>query len=324
LRALERAKVLTDREREEVDLRCRVVLQGCRERVGVLEVREKSESASSFDKSACSHLTQRVIHHDVSCVIVRQNRTKPSTTSSLLTTFLPSLATDASSTGITPQQRSTILTAHHASILWSLNNSLLTLSDVVREMQEERGKIREERGKSLGGMVDKEFVGGGLGTVLTRRRVGGDGKPIQLTIPTASFARPTASKTSAVDLDPSGSSSSNNDDNAITLSEQQIQQFSSENDTLLESMNTTLNTVLRAEKSLLEISQLQSTLIAHLATQTEAIELLYDEAIETVADLDRANTQLRKAKERGKEGRLYLVVFLIMASLTLLFLDWYS
>jgi syntaxin 18 len=40
---LERAKVLTEREREEVDLRARVVLGGCKERVGVLEVREKSE-----------------------------------------------------------------------------------------------------------------------------------------------------------------------------------------------------------------------------------------------------------------------------------------
>lgn len=89
-------------------------------------------------------------------------------------------------------------------------------------------------------------------------------------------------------------------------------------------MNSTLNTVLRAEKSLLEISQLQSTLIAHLATQSEAIELLYDEAMGTVADLGRANDQLKKAKERGKEGRLYLVVFLVIASLTLLFLDWYS
>jgi syntaxin 18 len=43
LRAFEKAKVLTDRDREEVDLRSRVVLQGCRERVGVLEVREKSK-----------------------------------------------------------------------------------------------------------------------------------------------------------------------------------------------------------------------------------------------------------------------------------------
>lgn len=43
MRALEKVKVLTDREREEVDLRSRVVLQGCRERVGVLEVREKSK-----------------------------------------------------------------------------------------------------------------------------------------------------------------------------------------------------------------------------------------------------------------------------------------
>jgi len=186
-------------------------------------------------------------------------------------------------------------------------------------MQEERGKIREERGRSLGGMLEKDFVGGGLGNVLTRRKLGGDGKPIQLTIPTASFAKPTGNaKTSATDLEAKAG------DNAVTLSEQQIQQFASENDTLLESMNSTLNTVLRAEKSLLEISQLQTTLIAHLATQTEAIELLYDEAIETVADLDRANSQLKKAKDRGKEGRLYLVIFLLIASLALLFLDWYS
>jgi syntaxin 18 len=249
---------------------------------------------------------------------VRQNRTKPSTTTSLLTSLLPSLSADVTD-GITPQQRSTILTAHHASILWSLNNTLLKLSDSVREMQEERGKIREERGRSLGGMLEKDFVGGGLGNVLTRRKLGGDGKPIQLTIPTASFAKPTGhAKTSAVDLEVKAG------ENAVTLSEEQIQQFASENDTLLESMSSTLNTVLRAEKSLLEISQLQSTLIAHLATQTEAIELLYDEAIETVADLDRANSQLKKAKDRGKEGRLYLVIFLLIASLALLFLDWYS
>jgi len=43
---LEKAKVLTDREREEVDLRSRVVIQGCKERVGVLEVREKSKYES--------------------------------------------------------------------------------------------------------------------------------------------------------------------------------------------------------------------------------------------------------------------------------------
>lgn len=140
---------------------------------------------------------------------------------------------------------------------------------------------------------------------------------MRLTVPTASFSKP--GKSSAMEA-----GSSTQDPAAVTLSEQQMQQFASENDTLLESMNSTLNTVLRAEKSLLEISQLQSTLIAHLATQSEAIELLYDDAMGTVADLGRANDQLKKAKERGKEGRLYLVVFLVIASLTLLFLDWYS
>jgi syntaxin 18 len=180
-------------------------------------------------------------------------------------------------------------------------------------MQEERAKIRSERGKSLGGLVTADRDGpGGAGGLIRRlgagKRVGVDGKPITLTIPTMPL--------------PEGSMKDQPNDS--TLTQEQIQQFSSEHDTLLENMNTTLNTVLRAEKSLLEISQLQSSLIAHLATQTESIELLYDEAIETVADLDRANTQLKRARERGKEGRLYLVVFLVIASLALLFLDFYS
>lgn len=110
----------------------------------------------------------------------------------------------------------------------------------------------------------------------------------------------------------------------VTLSNEQMQQFASENDTLLSSLNSTLTSVLSAEKSLNEISQLQSSLVSHLAAQTETIEQLYDDAMGTVADLGKANEQLKKAKQRGKEGRLYLIVFLVIASLALLFVDWYS
>lgn len=204
---------------------------------------------------------------------------------------------------------------------------MVKLSDYIRGMQEERGKIRDERGKSLGGMVGS---GSGEGNVLTRRfglgagmgkgRVEVDGRKVELTVPTARIA----TNGDAVSGESSGSGTGTSSDGTVFISQQQQQLFSAENDALLSSMSSTLSTVLRAEQSLLEISQLQSTLITHLATQSEMIDQLYDEAIDTVADLDRANTQLKRARERGKEGRMGLLVFLVVASLALLFLDWYS
>jgi syntaxin 18 len=100
--------------------------------------------------------------------------------------------------------------------------------------------------------------------------------------------------------------------------------FAQENDVLLTQMSSTLSTVLSAESSILEISQLQSSLIAHLQSQSETIDRLYDDAVGTVNDVERANKELKKAKERGGEARVFLLVFLIGGSLTLLFLDWYS
>lgn len=43
LRRLEKARWLSDREIDEVDLRTKVVLKGCRDRVSLLEAREKCE-----------------------------------------------------------------------------------------------------------------------------------------------------------------------------------------------------------------------------------------------------------------------------------------
>lgn len=108
------------------------------------------------------------------------------------------------------------------------------------------------------------------------------------------------------------------------LSPEQLQQFESENSELLQSMESTLSAVLQAESALLEIATLQSELVRHLVQQTELTDKLHDDAVATVADVQRANEQLRKAKERGGEARVFLLVFLIGASLALLFLDWYG
>lgn len=113
-------------------------------------------------------------------------------------------------------------------------------------------------------------------------------------------------------------------DPTLDLSPEQIQQFESENNALLTHLESTLTSVLSAEKSLLEISEMQTQLVAHLAQQTEMIDTLYEQAVGSVGEMRGAKEQLVKAKERSGEARLFLLVFLIGASLGLLFLDWYS
>lgn len=107
------------------------------------------------------------------------------------------------------------------------------------------------------------------------------------------------------------------------ISPQQMQALSTENADLLASMQSTLNSVLQAESSLSDIAQLQSSLVAHLTSQAETIDRLYDDAIASVGDAERTNVELKKARERGGEARLMLFVFLIGSSLALLFVDWY-
>ncbi|KAJ9113618.1 hypothetical protein QFC22_005926 [Naganishia vaughanmartiniae] len=290
LRYLENAKHLSDREKDEVDVRARLIIKTCRDRVELLERREKLRQAKA--------------------------PTTTSTTSSLISQFLPSLQalTSSSENTLTPQQRSSIMAAHHGAVVWFLNAQLLKISEAQREMQEERAKIRDERGKSLGALVAKEVVGANGDTGWGRGTVGNG--PINLTIP---YKPPTKDSATAPDADDPLATESN-----LDLSPSQIQQFSSENTQLLESMQSTLDTVLHAERSLMEISQLQTTLISHLASQTETIERLYDDANDAIASVDQANTQLKEAKRSGRDARFFLLVFLIGASLALLFLDWYS
>ena len=44
----ERVKYLTDRERDEIDLRARMILRRCKDRVGMLELAEQCEFVASF------------------------------------------------------------------------------------------------------------------------------------------------------------------------------------------------------------------------------------------------------------------------------------
>jgi len=209
--------------------------------------------------------------------------------SSALFTILPSLAPPSSSAN---RFDDSLLAAHRASVIWTLNDMLARNSAVMSGLQEERGKRREERSRTLGAGAAREAA------QLNRTTLNGTGNGVD--------------GDATVDPEIEG------------LSAAQIQQFESQNTTLLTQMQSQLTSVLSAEKSLLEISTLQTELVRHLVTQTEMTDRLYDEAVGSVGEVGRANEQLRKARRRGEEGRLFLLVFLVGASLALLFLNWYA
>ncbi|WVQ81398.1 hypothetical protein IAT38_003522 [Cryptococcus sp. DSM 104549] len=284
----ERVKHLTDRERDEIDLRARMILRRCKERVGVLEMAEAARKSKAPQPPTLSTTT--------------------------LLSLLPSLAPLAPTNTYEP-----LISAHRASVIWTLNDFLAKLTTAVGDMQTERAKRREERGRTLGAGASSEAARmSAFGSSAGGRSIP-DGVIVNVDDPALSPVPSSDPHLQSLGvIDPSAPPIES------LLSPQQIQAFESENNALLEHMSSTLSSVLSAESSLLEISQLQSELVRHLAQQTEVVEQLYEDAVGSVGEIGRANEQLKKARERGKEGRLFLLIFLIGASLSLLFLDWYA
>ena len=240
--------------------------------------------------------------------LARQKAVHPPTTSALYS-LLPSLApSDQSAIDLIAP----LIAAHRSSVIWTLNDLLAKLSGNMGEMQEERARRREERSRTLGGQASREAAMLNAKAGVKAHSTTTNGLPDQLS--GAGRLPGVAGAIIPADEPPIESQ----------LTPEQIQQFASENNALLEHVESQLSSVLAAEKSLLEISTLQMELVRHLTQQTEITDRLYDEAVGSVGDVGKANEQLKKARQRGEEGRLFLLVFLLGASVALLFLNWYS
>ncbi|KAI0722879.1 snare protein syntaxin 18/UFE1 [Earliella scabrosa] len=309
---------LTNEERDQIDLQARVILSRCKDRVAQLEELEK-----------------RRAEHAAS----QQNP---------LTRLLPARLRQDDSTAA-----SDFVAAHHASITWYLSRRLTETSQLLRDMQEERMKRQLERTRTLGSGAAREAAF--LGSTNSPYHAG---LP-NLTPPSpaessasgswlggasnlaSSFA---ASIGSSAAFDPSHSAStirpgggggmsasttmrddwmSETDEEELELSASQIQQFEEENANILQNVQDTLASVQQAEARLMEISALQMELVAHLTKQTEQTEQLYEDAIATAATVEKGNEQLKEAKRRARDGRKWILMFLIGASLSLLFLHYY-
>ncbi|OCH84177.1 hypothetical protein OBBRIDRAFT_786491 [Obba rivulosa] len=287
---------LTNEERDQIDLQARVILSRCAERVRELEAVEQRRAELSAS---------------------RQNP---------LVRLLPArLRQDASTAA------SDFAAAHHASITWFLSRRLADTSQALKEMQEERMRRQLERTRTLGSGAAREAL--------------------YMDTPSPASAASSASgswlggasslaSSFAASLDPSSSTATvrpadsgagaglpdeldETDEEELELSASQIMQFETENANILQSVQDTLANVQQAEGRLLEISALQMELVAHLTKQTEQTEQLYEDAIATAATVEKGNQQLREAKRRARDSRKWILLFLIGASLSLLFLHYY-
>lgn len=82
------------------------------------------------------------------------------------------------------------------------------------------------------------------------------------------------------------------------LSQEQQQLFAEENSELVKHYEDQLDHVRTAERSILEISELQSTLTANLQVQSEHIDQLMQDSYMTTENLGRGNKELKRASER--------------------------
>jgi hypothetical protein len=108
------------------------------------------------------------------------------------------------------------------------------------------------------------------------------------------------------------------------FSAEERQEFALENQALLKELEDNLGQLKKAEKRMLEVSSLLSVFSAKVLEQEEQIDAIYDSSVKSVTYLKGSHHELRQALRHGQASRFGVFFFLVSASLSLLFLDWYS
>ncbi|KAF2180521.1 hypothetical protein K469DRAFT_729775 [Zopfia rhizophila CBS 207.26] len=88
------------------------------------------------------------------------------------------------------------------------------------------------------------------------------------------------------------------------LSPEQLQLFEQENQDMLKHYEDTLDQVRTTEKSLLEISELQTTLANNLSIQAAHIDQLAEDSYLTTENIGSGNKELKRATERKSTARM--------------------
>ncbi|OAX80120.1 hypothetical protein ACJ72_05553 [Emergomyces africanus] len=168
-------------------------------------------------------------------------------------------------------------------VLWWLRRRLEGVAEVQRAMVEKRIERAREKEKSV---LYKMSGTSGVGA-------GGFGAGAEPGLSMRDHRAP-----GAPDVPPYVIDEKEKAEIESKLSPEQLQLFAQENDGLLKHYEDTLGKVKNAEKSLLEISSLQQTLVMHLSTQEDFINQLVSDAVKTETNVGQGNKDLKRAAER--------------------------
>jgi syntaxin 18 len=102
------------------------------------------------------------------------------------------------------------------------------------------------------------------------------------------------------------------------------QEFAQENATLVGELVETRERVREAERTVVEIANLNHVFATKVLEQAREIETLYDLAVEATMYVDRGNKELRKMKGKGPMLKYYVAFAVLVLTFAMLFLDWFA
>ncbi|KAI0021604.1 snare-complex protein syntaxin-18 N-terminus-domain-containing protein [Xylariomycetidae sp. FL0641] len=177
------------------------------------------------------------------------------------------------------------LSSHRDGVLWLLRHRLQECVQTQQEMMEIR--ISREMEKSRSVLAKSHTHDNSALRSLTGDHNMGT---------SMESAKPPAPQSLPADEPPSSNLTGD-------LTAEQVQMFEQDNQDMLKHYESTLDQVRTAEKSLIEISELQTQLIDTLTTQSAGIEQLVTDAENTTENVGGGNKQLKKATERASTAR---------------------
>ncbi|XP_061393957.1 syntaxin-18 [Musca vetustissima] len=118
-------------------------------------------------------------------------------------------------------------------------------------------------------------------------------------------------------------SEQNVEDAAKSLSPEDIQMFEEENLQLYHELQGLSEEVEAIEKNVVDIATLQDIFTEKVTLQQHNIERIINAVIGSTENVKDANEQIKQAIQRNAGLRVWSLFFLLVMSLSLLFLDWY-
>ncbi|KAI1160478.1 hypothetical protein F5B18DRAFT_506144 [Nemania serpens] len=194
-------------------------------------------------------------------------------------------STSKSAEHVEAEDRAKTISAHRDSVLWLLRHRLQgcvkTQQDMMeirlmREMEKNRSILAKARGQ------DAAFSANNGASLVEPGHAADwkkDNNPTLLQDETPSY-NPTSD-----------------------LTTEQIQMFERDNQDMLKHYESTLDQVRTAEKSLIEISELQTQLIDTLTTQSAGVEQLVVDADATAGNVEGGNRQLTQATKKASPAK---------------------